>query len=205
MSQRRAKQARRQTGATNRREQRKRQRSWILVALSLAAVAAAVIVAGVLLAGRDDGSSTGGAANPATKSSGERAPELSGIDVVSGKQVRLADFTGTPVVINVWASWCPGCSEEAPDLSKFAKAHPEVQLLGIDLQDTKAAGKAFHERFKWSWPSILDGSGELAARLGLQGLPQTFFLNAEHEVVGQIVGAGDLEALEAELRRALET
>jgi thiol-disulfide isomerase/thioredoxin len=151
-----------------------------------------VVVAGALIGGYFAARSNGPAgATPGTHQSGG-ALELAGTDPVSGRHVDLASYRGKPVVLNVWGSWCEGCNAEAADLARFARLHPEVQLIGVDTQDSSSGAKSFYRRWGWHHPSIADPRGELAARLGLQGTPTTFFLNARHQVVAQIVGATNL-------------
>jgi cytochrome c biogenesis protein CcmG, thiol:disulfide interchange protein DsbE len=116
--------------------------------------------------------------------------------------VELASYRGTPLVLNVWGSWCPGCNAEAADLARFARSHPNVQVVGIDTQDTSSAAKSFYRKWGWQHPSIADPKGELAARLGVQGYPTTFFLNARHQVVTQIIGATSLAGFEQGLAAA---
>lgn len=126
----------------------------------------------------------------------EEAPELSGEDPITGKEVALADFLGKPVVINIWASWCPGCNDEAADLREFAADHPEAVLLGVDFQDTFSGARDFYERWDWEHPSIFDSSGSQTAALGLFGLPTTLFLDARHRIAARVVGATDRAGFE---------
>ena len=163
---------------------------------ALAGAVAVVVIAGVLVARGDD--------EPAVVASDSStpAPELSGVDPITGKQVRLSDYAGRPVVINVWASWCPPCHDEAPDLARFAREHPEAQLIGIDIKDVEGPAREFYRRYRWRHPSIFDPTGEKAASLGLQGQPITYFLNEEHEIVETIAGASDFAGFEAGLERA---
>ena len=132
----------------------------------------------------------------------EDAPELSGEDPITGKEIALADFRGKPVVINIWASWCPGCIDEAADLREFAAAHPEAVLLGVDFQDTFNGARAFYERWDWEHPSIFDSSGTQTAALGLLGLPTTLFLDARHRIAARVVGATDRAGFERGLELA---
>lgn len=168
------------------------------VAALLAGAVIALVVAGVLVARDGD--------EPVVVASDgfEQAPQLSGVDPITGKRVRLSDYEGRPVVINVWASWCPPCHDEAPDLARLAREHPEAQLLGIDIKDEEDAARAFYREYRWRHPSIFDPTGEKAASLGLQGQPITYFLNEDHEIVETIAGAGDFAAFEAGLERAKE-
>jgi thiol-disulfide isomerase/thioredoxin len=131
-----------------------------------------------------------------------RPLELNGTSPITGKRVSLVDYRGRPVVLNIWASWCTGCRAEARDLAAFARAHPEAQVIGLDTQDSDGNARAFYRQFGWSHPSVRDQSGGAAAELGLQGLPTTIFLDAEHREVTRIVGATDRAGFEQGLRAA---
>lgn len=207
MNQRRAKRERRQRGAAAPQPLPPRS-AWIKLALAAAAlVAVAAIVAAVAL-GRGRGEAApaapSAAGQPAVASASAGAPlELSGGDPVSGKNVSLASYAGKPIVLNMWASWCTGCYAEARALGEFARTHPQAQVVGVDIQDTKSAAAAFYRRFGWRHPSIFDPSGRIAAQLGLQGLPTTLFLDRRHRVVARIVGETNLAGFSHGLREAL--
>jgi thiol-disulfide isomerase/thioredoxin len=130
------------------------------------------------------------------------APRISGTDPVTGKHVSLAQFRGHPVVINVWASWCVGCNAEAADLKRFAEAHPEARMLGIDVEDSKAGARAFYRRHDQDWPSVFDPRALLASRLGSRGVPTTFFLDRKHRIVEAVAGAGTFAEFQAAYRDA---
>jgi thiol-disulfide isomerase/thioredoxin len=155
---------------------------------------------GRLRRGADD-LAVGAAAEPVAVSS-EDATEVSGEDPITGEDVALDDFQGKPVVINIWASWCPGCNEEAADLREFAANHPEAVLLGVDFQDTFSGAREFYERWGWKHPSIFDTSGSQTAKLGLFGLPTTLFLDADHRIAARVVGATDRAGFERGLALA---
>lgn len=96
----------------------------------------------------------------------------------------LAELEGTPVLVNVWASWCGPCREEAPLL---AAAHAEygdrVQFLGVDILDEREAARRFMREFGWTYPSVFDASGRIRDGLGLLGQPVTLFYDASGELV----------------------
>jgi thiol-disulfide isomerase/thioredoxin len=159
------------------------------------AALAAVLAVGFVTA-RDTGSA------PARTIDRGPVIRLAGTDPITGARIDLAQFAGKPVVVNVWASWCPGCNEEAEDLAELARTHPEAQVVGLDLRDTREAARDFYRRWGWKHPSIFDPRGELASRLALQGLPSTYVLDSEHRIVSRIVGATDLAGFEEALRQA---
>jgi thiol-disulfide isomerase/thioredoxin len=173
----------------------------------------AIVAAGVVLARSGDEASDERTARDRPTSRGSEptavdpvsAPELAGEDPITGKTVRLADFAGQPVVINIWASWCPGCNEEAADLREFAAAHPEAVVLGIDFQDTRSGARAFYRRWGWTHPSIWDVAGTKTSAIGLIGLPTTYFLDERHRIVAQVVGASDRAGFERGLELATQS
>lgn len=196
MSQRKAKQARRarQEAAAPPSFWTRRQRP--LVGVAAALVVVLVAIGAVVARG------TGPAQAIAVDTSGG-AIQLTGTDPITNEPVSLADYAGKPVVLNVWGSWCHGCIEEAEDLREFTEAHPEMQMIGIDLQDTKSAAREFYEEWRWTHPSVFDPDGAISFRLGLQGTPTTFFLDENHHIVTKIVGATDRAGFERGLEAAL--
>jgi thiol-disulfide isomerase/thioredoxin len=203
MSGRKAKQARREQAGVPRRRRWLTERRLAFVAAAIAIVVAAV--GGFAIAHKRDRGASPDAVSAlpgaVSHASGE-APSLHGRDPITGSQVSLAGFTGKPVVLNVWASWCTGCNQEAADLARFAADHRGA-VLGVDTQDTTGGARGFYRKWHWHHPSIADPSGSLSARLAVTGLPTTFFLDRRHRIVSKIIGAGNLAEFEQGLRTAL--
>jgi cytochrome c biogenesis protein CcmG, thiol:disulfide interchange protein DsbE len=73
-------------------------------------------------------------------------------------------------------------------------------MLGIDFLDTKPRAQAFHRRYGWTWPSLWDPRGRIAARVKALGTPTVVFLDRSHRIVARIVGGADLAVLERTYR-----
>jgi thiol-disulfide isomerase/thioredoxin len=164
----------------------------------------AVALAGVILA---DGN---GAASPTSASDtvevNPRAPAVVGQDPVTGATVSLARVKRKPVVLTVWASWCVPCARQAPVLRRFARDHRrEAVVLGLDLQDKPADARAFYERFRWAFRSIADPEGRFTARLAVEELPTTLFLNRDRLIVARVPGVASRVELESGLAEAKKT
>lgn len=118
----------------------------------------------------------------------------------------LTQLRGTPVVVNMWGSWCPPCRGEAP---LFAEAHAEfgdrVQFLGIDIEDGREAAIAFMREFGWSFPSIVDPTvpSRFRTELGFVGQPNTLFYAASGELVKTWQGPITEEGLREGVARIL--
>jgi thiol-disulfide isomerase/thioredoxin len=121
------------------------------------------------------------------------------------KQVSLSDFSGKPVVISIWGSWCPPCRTEAPEIQKIQDAGV-AHVLGLDVKETSPDhGRDFMVDRKLTYPSIYDASGR--SLLVFRGLPpntvpSTFVLDKQHRVAAVFlegVLASDLEPIITEL------
>lgn len=96
---------------------------------------------------------------------------------------------GVPVVVNIWASWCGPCRVESPNLVQAAERHGgEVQFLGVDILDQRAAAQAFIQEEGYPYPSVFDQTGEIRDRLGYIGQPITIFYDAAGRKVDEWPG-----------------
>jgi thiol-disulfide isomerase/thioredoxin len=166
---------------------------------AIGATAVAVVVALGIVVARDTETTR---PRPAGAGPAGQPLVLEGRSPITGEAVGLRQFRGKPVVVTIWASWCPGCNAEAEALQRFVADHPEAGFLGIDFQDSRAAARDFYERYGWSFPSIFDPVGEIAYRLKLQGTPTTIFLDRRHREVTRLVGETDEAGLAEGLRVA---
>lgn len=117
-------------------------------------------------------------------------PELT-LDCLGGDStVRLAGLRGKPMVINLWAQWCPPCREESPHLREFAVASKgKVLLLGLNYTDPRPElAVEFAALVGWTYPQIADPEGKLAGTMAVPGLPITILVNPDGEVVYTVVG-----------------
>ena len=105
--------------------------------------------------------------------------------------MRFSPDSGTPVVLNFWASWCPPCREESPLLERTWRQYEGrgVLFVGVDTQDTEVDARAYIEEFGLSFPNGLDADGEITVAYGVVGLPVTFFIGSDGVVKSRWVGA----------------
>ena len=114
-----------------------------------------------------------------------------------GKTHRLEDYKGKWVLVNFWATWCPPCLEEIPDLIKLSETRKDLVVIGIamDYQDPGYV-KEFANNLFVTYPIVL-GDSKIAAQIGkIPGLPTTYLYNPNGKIVAQNVGALTREAVE---------
>jgi len=105
-------------------------------------------------------------------------------------RLALRELRGMPVVLNLWASWCLPCREEARVLqAAWVVERPRgVAFLELNMQDITDDARAFLREFGATYPNVREGSNAVARRYGATGLPETFFISARGEVVGHVIG-----------------
>jgi len=106
-----------------------------------------------------------------------------------GRAVRLAELRG-PTLLNVWASWCGPCREEAPFLAEAGRAGSAVSVLGVNLTDPAPdAAVTFAGEVGWTYPQLYDADLVFRNRLQVAGLPVTLFVRADGTLAGRHAGA----------------
>jgi cytochrome c biogenesis protein CcmG, thiol:disulfide interchange protein DsbE len=122
-----------------------------------------------------------------------------------GEPVSLSDYRGKTVVINFWATWCQPCIREIPILMQANRQlGDDVVLIGLNTLDDKDAAVAMMAEFGMNYPNLNDNDrtdGSVAVEFGVVGVPETYIINAEGELVafrrGDFGSASDVLAMVA--------
>ena len=136
-----------------------------------------------------------------------RAPDFTVVDA-DGKEVRLSDFFGKPIVLNFWASWCHYCKEEMPDFNEAYKNRPEVTFLMVNVTDgrseTLESAKKYVTDGGYEFPVYYDTALNAASAYGASGLPMTFFIDADGNLVTYAAGMLTADTLALGIRMITE-
>lgn len=126
------------------------------------------------------------------------APDFTILDQ-EGKEVKLSDFKGRPIVLNFWATWCHYCKEEMPDFNTAAENYPEVQFLMVNatdgVQETKEKAEKYVAEQKFTFDVFFDTKLEAVNNYFVTGFPATFFIDADGNLVTRASGRIDYATL----------
>lgn len=114
-----------------------------------------------------------------------------------GEQVSLADYEGTPLVVNFWASWCPPCIAEMPDLEAVHQARgDEVAFVGLNTQDELTTALDLVDQTGVTYDLGQDPDGDLFRDFEVFSMPTTFFVDEDGAIVHRHSGLVTLNQLE---------
>jgi cytochrome c biogenesis protein CcmG/thiol:disulfide interchange protein DsbE len=123
-----------------------------------------------------------------------------GVDATPPERFTQADIQGRPMLVNVWATWCPTCRAEHAELLRI---HNETGLpiIGINYKDDPVKARAWLQQLGNPYEfNIVDADGQLGVDLGVYGAPETFLVDAAGTIVYKRVGDVNRTVWERELK-----
>lgn len=131
---------------------------------------------------------------------GQLAPDFE-LTSLKGEPVKLSDFRGKKVVLNFWATWCPPCRDEMPQMQRFYSQYKDqnVVILSVDATHTEASKypvQAFIDHWGVTFPVVLDTAGDVGKTYQVAAYPATYILDEQGVVRKKHPGAMDQKMLE---------
>ncbi len=113
---------------------------------------------------------------------------------LDGKMVRLSDYPGHVVLVNVWATWCPPCVDEMPSMERLYREFKgekfEILAVSIDALGEKVVAP-FMKKYNLSFPALMDPDGTIKTLYHTTGVPESFIVDQEGILIKQIIGSRD--------------
>lgn len=138
---------------------------------------------------------------------GQTAPNVSLATEKNLRPINLSQYFGKkPMIINAWASWCPPCNAETPDLVKLYKKYgSQVQFIGVNLTTLDSVQKAqsFVQKYAIPYPVLMDIHGDFYRNYTVIAEPMTYVLNQSGKVLAIHIGAMQLPEMEQLVQQAL--
>lgn len=120
---------------------------------------------------------------------------------MDGNSVSLSDFKGKKVYVNFWATWCPYCIQELPDIERLYKETKDSDLviLVVDIGEDAKTVQDFITQNKYTFKVLLDTDGAVATRYGINTLPRSFFIDSQGKISAMIPGMMDYEQMKEQI------
>lgn len=149
------------------------------------------------------------AVNAVTSRTPGKAVDFTWTDAAGRENTFSSVTAGKVVLLNVWATWCPPCRREIPDLVKISDemASKGVMVIGVSIDDKKDAVtlvRTYAEKNNVTYLNLVDAQKDIAESYGsIQAIPTTFIIDRQGSVVQRIVGAQTKEAFVAAIQKAM--
>ncbi len=170
---------------------------WVLGLAAVAMIVGVVGIATLVFAGGDGDPTTGTLPDLAAlgledngPSANATAPDFT-VPTRDGGTFTLSDHLATdgrPVFLNLWASWCPPCRAEMPAIQQASIDHPDVLFIGVSVQDDRVAAQAFADEIGVTYTIGYDDENVVDAGYAPLGLPATYLISADGEIVERLFG-----------------
>jgi peroxiredoxin len=174
-------------------------------------LAARLLACGLLVAGlAGTGAADQGALAPLLKTldlhdytSRPAPPDFSG-RTVDARPLSIAEYRGSVIILNFWASWCLECRPEMPGLERLQREFSSqgLAVIGVNAREDKEAARRYAKELGLTFPLVLDRNGTIGTLYGVVGLPTTFVIGRDGRAIGFAVGPRQWESAPA---RALIT
>jgi peroxiredoxin len=160
-------------------------------------LASVVIITGLLL--------VAGCGLEAAPEIGHPAPDFT-LNDLNGNEVSLSDLRGKVVFLNFWATWCPPCRLEMPEMEELYQEYKneDIVIIGVDLVEYASSVRSFVEENGYNWIFVIDTTGEVAADYMVTGIPASFFIDKDGIIRALQTGAMSRFTMKAKLAEAME-
>ncbi len=135
---------------------------------------------------------------------GNKAPDFE-LQTLTGETVKLSDYRGKKVLVNLWASWCPPCRAEMPDIQELYEEYKDqgFVVLGVNLTTTEKENnsvKPFVEEFGLTFPILMDIRNEVGRTYQAVSIPTSYFIDSEGIIHQKIIGQMSRETIENNIK-----
>ncbi|MCR4437185.1 MAG: TlpA disulfide reductase family protein [Clostridiales bacterium] len=147
-------------------------------------------------------SSSSQSLNTADTTSDNKAIDFTLTDL-DGKKVSLKDFRGKNVYLNFWATWCPPCRGEMPEIEKVYQQYKDKDfvVLAVDLGEDKNTVQNFIKQNNYNFKVLLDSDQSVATKYNITAIPVSYFIDKDGNVVTKRVGALSEEEMQSYVKQ----
>ncbi|WP_017381240.1 redoxin domain-containing protein [Paenisporosarcina sp. TG-14] len=132
---------------------------------------------------------------------GNIAPDFE-LTTLEGKTARLSDYRGQRVFINFWATWCPPCRAEMPDMQKlYEQKDVDVEILAVNLQESEEVVSEFVTDFGLTFPILMDVNSDVADTYQVRAYPTSYMIDSSGRIQYIAIGAMNHDLMVQEIEK----
>jgi peroxiredoxin len=131
------------------------------------------------------------------------APKTKAIDFklkdLEGKELSLSDLKGKKVFLNFWATWCPPCKAEMPEIEKLYQEtkNSDLVIVAIEIGEPLDTVKPFIDSNKYNFKVLLDSDQSVSSKYNISAIPTSYFIDADGNIVSKSVGGMNIDQMKA--------
>jgi peroxiredoxin len=125
---------------------------------------------------------------------GDKAPDFE-LKTLTGETVKLSSYKGKKVMLNFWATWCPPCKAEMPEMEQFYKqSNNDVVILAVNI-DTQNDVKGFADKNGITFPILMDTDNQVNSTYQIISIPTTYFIDRNGVIKNKYTGSMKLDMM----------
>lgn len=121
---------------------------------------------------------------------------------LNGKELSLSDLKGKKVFLNFWATWCPPCRAEMPEIEKLYQEtkNSDLVIVAVDIGEPLSDVKTFIDNNKYNFKVLLDSDQSISEQYGISAIPTSFFIDKEGNIVSKTMGEMNIDQMKEHIK-----
>ena len=121
---------------------------------------------------------------------------------LEGKELSLSDFKGKKIFLNFWATWCPPCRAEMPEMEKLYQETKDTDLviIAVEIGEPLSTVKPFVNSNKYNFKVLLDSDQSVSLKYGISSIPTSFFIDIDGNIISKKIGAMNINQMKSYIK-----
>jgi len=121
---------------------------------------------------------------------------------INGKEMSLSDLKGKKVFLNFWATWCPPCKEEMPDIQKLYEEtkNSDLVIIAVEIGEPLSTVKSFIDNNKYSFKVLLDSDQSVSSKYNIASIPTSYFIDVDGNIISKKIGGMNIDEMRSYIK-----
>ncbi|WP_298844212.1 TlpA family protein disulfide reductase [Clostridium sp.] len=121
---------------------------------------------------------------------------------LNGKELSLSDLKGKRVFLNFWATWCPPCKAEMPEIEKLYQEtkNSNLVIVAVEIGEPLSTVKPFIDSNKYNFKVLIDPDQRVAAQYNITSIPTSYFIDVDGNIISKNIGGMNIDQMKAYIK-----